>query len=130
MERFASIKRGRMSDGEIETMRHIVAGMRKPTPGKVARLLNRHPATIQWQMMLAGLWQRERRYGPNPSYQRGGRTIFHFDVAEDRRLEELRVAGHSIAAIARQLNAEFDRKRSAHSVDVRLKMLAAYEEAG
>jgi IS30 family transposase len=123
-----NIKRGRLTADEIEVLRTLAEQMRSPTPGKVARIMNRHPATIQWQMICAGLIRRERHYGPRPSYQRRGRTIFHFDAAEDRRLEELRVDGLSVAAIAEKLNAEFGRNRTGHSVDVRLKMLAAYAE--
>jgi len=129
MARLDNIKRGRLSDAEIEVMHQLVAGMRKPTPGKVARMMNRHPATIQWRMMLAGLWDRQLRYSPTPSYRRNGRTIWRFDGAEDRLLEQLRTEGLSVTAIAERLNASFHRDRNGHSVDVRLKMLAAYREA-
>ena len=127
--RLPNIKRGPLAPAEIEEITRLATSMKNPTPGKIARALNRHPATIQWQMMLAGVLERRVTYRGPASYMRNGRLIWRFDAAEDASLEQLRVQGLSVCDIAPKLNAEFGRNRTAHSVHVRLVMLGAYDEA-
>lgn len=127
----ASIKRGRLSDAELAEIVRLATTMTNPTPASIARKLNRHPSTVSWQLIKAGLRGRPRAQGGRGlSYVRNGRRVHRFDDAEDRRLEALRESGMGFTGIAQKLNAEFGRNRTAHAVHVRLTMLAAYAEAG
>lgn len=124
-----TLQRGRMSQAEVERLVHLATTMSEPTPGKIATKLNRHAATVAWQMIRRGLIRRPVSYPKHRTFVRNGRVCHRFDAAEDARLSELRAAGLAFRGIAQKLNAEFGRNRNRHSVSVRLEMLAAYEGA-
>lgn len=123
------IKRGPMSEAEHAEIERIAASLKRPTPGAIARRVNRHIGTVTWYMITHGLVERTLKYGRTEPYERGGRKIYPFCAAQDARLLELRTAGKLSGEIARLMTAEFGRPRNAHSVLVRLTMLAAYAEA-
>jgi hypothetical protein len=124
-------KRGRMSVAEIAELERLCATMKKPTPGIIAQRLNRLHATVQWQMIARGLIDRRIEYRRAEPYRRGKHTIHPYTRAEDERLIALRrqhTGGFAaLKLIAAALTREFGKPRTAHGVDVRLKMLAAYD---
>lgn len=117
-------KRGPLTSDEMGRIEELATAA---TVADVARQLNRHPATVWWHMVSRGLIDRRLHYRQRP-YARKGRMVWPFDLAEDTALTQLREAGQLPSAIARDLNARFGRNRTAHSVRVRLHMLAAYED--
>jgi hypothetical protein len=60
---------------------------------------------------------------------RNGVEVRSFDDDEDAMLEEMSVAGATNSDIARACMSRFSRKRSPHTICIRLKMLAARAEA-
>lgn len=118
------VKRGRISPEEKIEIERVIGSMKKPTAGKVARRVNRHPATINWYMLTKGHIEREPGRAPGP-YVRAGKIIYPYAPEHDAFIQELRRAGLSKKIIAARLTAEFGIARSHHSVDVRLVQLAA-----
>lgn len=102
----------------------LAESMKKPTPGKIARAINRHPATVNWFMLTRGLIERKARHAPH-AYQRNGKTIHPYNAEQDKRLEALRAENKPFREIAEILTAEFGIVRTAHSVQVRLVQLTA-----
>jgi IS30 family transposase len=118
------IKRGRMSIDEKKKIEAVIAGMKQPTAGKVARRLNRHPATINWYMLTRGHIERKPGHAPKP-YMRAGKMIYPYSAEQDARLEQLRAEGKVFSEIAAILTKEFEIERTCHSVQVRLVQLTA-----
>lgn len=116
------IKRGRMSIEEKKNVETVINSMRQPTPGKVARRVNRHPATINWYMLTHGHIERKCGHAPRP-YCRNGKMIYPYTAEQDARIEQLRTEGKSFREIAETLTIEFGIERSAHSIQVRLVQL-------
>lgn len=127
MSRIEGIKRGRMSESDRAEIRRLVDTMEKPTAGKIARKLNRHPATVNWFMLRQGLIERKAGRAPRV-YTRNGITIHPYTEEHDARLEELRTSGKVYREIAEILTSEFGIHRTAHSVQVRNTQLAASPE--
>lgn len=119
-----NIRRGRMTDEDKAKIVDLAETMKNPTPGKIARAINRHPATVCWFMLTRGLIERPARHAPAP-YQRNGQMIYPYSAKQDARLEELRVEGKVFREIAETLTKEFGIERTAHSVQVRLVQLTA-----
>jgi hypothetical protein len=124
MAKLPDIKRGRMTQDDKNKIVELAETMAKPTPGKIARKINRHPATVNWFMLTRGLIERTPRHAPAP-YQRAGKTIYPYSDEQDARLEALRVEQRPFREIAEILTREFKIERTAHSVQVRLVQLTA-----
>lgn len=118
------IKRGRMSPEEKLLIAHLCETMKDPTPGKVARKLNRHIATVTWHMLTRGLLERPVGRIPH-AYQRNGQTIHPYAVEHDAFIEDARSQGKKFKEIGELLTAKFGIPRTGHSVQVRIVQLAA-----
>ena len=116
-----------LSDADRQEIERLCSVMSKPTPGKIARRLGRDVGTVAWFMIRQGLIERKISYAGPASYVQGGKTVFRYTEAHDLRLVELSRAGKRPREIATIITAQFGIARTAHSVDVRLTMLAAYE---
>ncbi|WP_375782857.1 hypothetical protein ACE10Z_23370 [Bradyrhizobium sp. Pha-3] len=106
---------------EIERLAQTMA---KPTPGKIAAKLNRHPATVNWYMLRHGLVTRKPRRAPRP-YVRDGKTVHPYSPEHDARIEALRAEGLVFREIGEIVTREFGIERDAHSVQVRITQLSA-----
>lgn len=124
-----AIKRGPMTDAERAEIDRLAQTLKNPKPGEVARRLNRHVATVCWYMMNKGYLRRRLIYSNTPPYKRRGRTVYRYTEPEDRRIIALRIEGMDARQIAEIVSSEFGRPRTGHSIDVRLKILAAYENS-
>jgi hypothetical protein len=120
------IKRGPLTDAERSDIERLVSTLKKPTAANVARRLNRHPATVAWFMITRGLIERPVLYGRAAYTRRDGIQVTPYAPEHDRRIVELRTQGKKVRQIAEAISHEFGIIRTGHSVDVRLKMLAAY----
>lgn len=121
-----TIIRGKMPPEAHAEIERLATTMAKPTPGKIARAINRHPATVKWYMLTHGLIN-ERPGRLAQAYSRNGQTIYPYTEAQDIRLLEI-TAGNPQASrrvIAEMMTAEFGIPRNSHSVSVRLVLLAA-----
>lgn len=117
-----TIKRGRMTDDELRQLDDLAdEGL---SPGQVAQKLNRHPATINWQFVIRGHKEFTPRAAPLKPYTRAGVTVTPFCREEDAFITALRVQGMPTPKIADEAAARFGRKRSPHTILMRLKMLA------
>lgn len=122
------IKHGPLSAEELAQIEHLASTMRKPTSTKIAWKLNRSASTIGWHLLTNGLVARNISYPRVHPYRRGDRMIYPFSRGQDRRIVELRSDGKSPTEIAAIVSREFNVPRKAHSIDVRLRMLAGYED--
>jgi len=116
-----------LDDDDREMIERLCSTMKKPTPGKIATKIGRHVATVAWFMITNGLIDRKIQYGGPTSYIQGGKLVFRYTEAHDKMIVALRRDGRNPRQIAEALSAAFGIKRTGHSIDVRLKMLAAYE---
>jgi IS30 family transposase len=120
----APLKRGRLSPDETAMIETLAAKGLKS--GQIALRLDRLPTTISYAMTRLGLRAPvERTF----IYVRNGVEVRSFDDDEDAMLEEMSVAGATNSDIARACMSRFSRKRSPHTICIRLKMLAAKAEA-
>lgn len=94
---------------------------------RIARTLQKHPATVQWFMYRQGL-AAPVYHGTKP-YMRGGRLVVPFTPEEDAFIEALRVQDFGFSKIADLTNKRFGLDRSFHTIHCRLVMLAAREAA-
>jgi len=113
-----------MSADDKAEIEHLATTMKKPTAGKIAARINRHPATVRWFMLTRGLTEQTPGRAPR-AYQRNGKTIHPYAESHDVRIETLRAQGKSFREIAEAITAEFGIERSAHSVQVRNIQLSA-----
>lgn len=120
----STIKRGRMSPEEKKELERVICSMKKPTPGKVAVKVNRHPATVNWYMLTHGHITRKPGRAPGP-YQRYGKTVYPWSEEHDEFILDLRTQGVNKQEIGRRVTAKFGIERNHHQVDVRLRLLAA-----
>lgn len=118
------ITRGRMTPENHREIERLATTMRDPTPGKIARAIGRHPATVNWYMLTHGLIERKPGRAAH-TYQRNGKTIHPYSVEHDARIEQLRAEGKKHREIGEIVTREFGIARSAHSVQVRIVQLAA-----
>jgi DNA-binding CsgD family transcriptional regulator len=123
-----AIKHGRMTDAERDEIERLASTMKNPTPGKIARRLNRKVSTVNWYMLTHGLIERKIVYRET-TYQRRGYTVAYYSQAADLRILELRRDNKNPREIAEIISGEFVRQRTGHSVKVRLVMLASYVDA-
>jgi hypothetical protein len=124
--RFPNIVRGRLSADERAQIEKLATSMRAPTPGKIARKLNRHPATVKWYMLTHGLIEQKPGRAARV-HVRNGRTIHPYSPEHDARLLALRtlLPDAPYRVVAERLTTSFGIERDAHSVQVRLALLAA-----
>lgn len=96
-------------------------------PGRIAREIEKHPATVQWFMYREGLIAPTgRQFTP---YLRNGKLVAPFTREEDAFIQALRVQDYGTTKIAELTSKRFGHTRGVHSVHVRLTMLAAREGA-
>ncbi|HYC63392.1 MAG TPA: hypothetical protein VEC14_01570 [Reyranellaceae bacterium] len=117
-------KRGPLTDGELAEIERLAERLRA---GQIARKLNRHPSTIGYHMSIRGL--RPMRSLNRQTCIRNGRAVKPFDVDEDTFIECLRIQGFTYSKIADLATKRFGHPRNPHTIGIRLKMLAAREEA-
>lgn len=118
-----------MSKEERAQIEQLATTMKNPTPGKIARRLGRHPATVNWFMLRNGLIERVPQRLAKP-YMRNGQMVHPYTAEHDRRLVELRTdrpgaPRKTYREIGEILTREFGIERDAHSVQVRMTQLAA-----
>jgi hypothetical protein len=113
-----------MSADEKAEIERLAAAMKKPTAGKIAAKINRHPATVHWYMLTRGLVTRKPGRASRP-YVRNGKTIYPYLPEHDARIESLRAGGNVFREIAEIVTEEFGIERDAHSVQVRIVQLSA-----
>ncbi len=118
------IVRGRLS--EAEKAQIVELAERNFTCGRIAQKLNRHPSTINFAMHWMGLKKLTSR---RPTYVRGGVEVRGFSEGEDDYIQACRIEGLTTPEIATLVAAHFGHKRSAATINVRLRMLASTEEA-
>lgn len=118
------IKRGRMEPGELEQIAALAE--RGLGAGQIAIRLNRHPGTVNYAMHRLGYRKLVRRA---TAYLRKGVLVKPFSEAEDRLITDLREQGASVCKIADVVTDRFGHRRSPHTVNVRLVMLASASEA-
>lgn len=123
-DRMALRKRGKMCAEDKAEIERLAATMKKPTPGKIAAMVDRHPATVNWYMLTRGLITRKPGRAPH-AYVRNGKTIHPYTDEHDARIEALRVEGKVYREIGEIVTREFGIERNAHSVQVRIVQLSA-----
>lgn len=121
---YPNIKRGKMTAADKAEIERLATTMVKPTAGKIARKINRHPATVNWFMLTRGLIERKAGRAAHP-YERNGRTVYPYTAEHDAFIESLRSQGKVFREIGELVTAKFGIERDAHSVQVRMIQLAA-----
>ncbi len=122
-DRYLEVKRGRLSKDELAEIDRL--GAKGWSPGRIANRLERHPGTVNYAMHRLGHRKLVRR---TTSYVRNGVLVVPFSEAEDQMLEKLRGEGLTTTRIAHILGDSFGHPRSAHTVNMRLVMLASGAE--
>lgn len=116
-------KRGRLSAEETRQVEEL--GELGLNAGQIAqRMGGRSVSTIYWRLLQLGLATPKLK-GARQPYRRNGRLVRPFTPEEDSFIEAERAAGKSVREIAKASSARFGEPRSAHSVRIRLLMLAA-----
>ena len=116
-----------LSDADRAAIERYCSTMTKPKPGKIAQKIGRDVGTVAWFMITNGLIDRQIKYGGPASYIQGGKVVFRYTEEQDKRIVALRREGKNPRQIAELVTSEFGIARTGHSIDVRLKMLAAYD---
>jgi IS30 family transposase len=93
--------------------------------GRIAQVLERKASTVYWFMLKNGMVERnpDRRF--RKSYVRNGVVCRPYSAEEDEFIQALRANGRSKREISDELMKQFNIRRSEHSIDVRLVLLAA-----
>lgn len=121
-------KRGRLLPEERLEIERLAGELKNPKPWTIAKMMNRHPATINWYMLTHGLIERPAGGRARKVYERNGQTIHPYSRQHDVAIETMRIANKTYQEIADTITAEFGITRSAHSVQVRMQLLAAVAE--
>lgn len=116
-----------LTDADRAEIERPCSTMTKPTPGKISNKIGRDVGTVAWFMITHGLIERKIQYGGPTSYVQGGKVVFRYTEEHDRKIVAMRRHGKNVREIAATVTAEFGIARTPHSIDVRLKMLAAYD---
>ena len=118
--------RGSLASEEVEKIAAL--GERGLNAGQIAmRLGGRSASTVYWRLLRLGLACPKRR-AARRSYLRNGVLVTPFSDEEDSFIRELRIAGVKTPKIAERCMKKFGHRRTAHSIEVRLVMLANAEE--
>jgi hypothetical protein len=120
----SGIKRGRLSEGELERVTSLAE--RGFKSGRIAQLLNRHPATVNYAMHRLGLRTVMLR---EFDYIRNGVRVKSFSRDEDALIVALRVQSYPVETIAKVVSKRFGHPRTAHTVNIRLVLLSNSEAA-
>lgn len=121
----AALATGRLTAQERQRIEDLaLAGT---PPARIARKLNRRPATIHFHMATQGL-KPIKLYGCADYTTRGGRKVKHFTSEEDAYITARRLEGLSLPKIARLATERFQHPRTHSTIGTRLRMLAASEE--
>lgn len=119
--------RGRLSADEKRAIEEYANSTKKPRVCTIARQLGRDASTISWHMMTHGFIGRRLKYLRELPYLRKGKKVYPWLPEHDAVIERLRVEGLHRDKIAASVTKEFGIERGAHSVEVRLQILAAYD---
>lgn len=119
-------KTGRMSAQDISELERLAEGMRVPKARAIAQKIGRKESTVYWQLMNRGYLEHRISYAGPRVYWRSGRKIFRWTLEEDRQIWTMRTQGLNPRQIAEAIS-KAGVPRTGHSVDVRLKMLAAFD---
>ena len=118
------MKSGRLSPAERAEIEQLAdRGLRA---GQIAIRMDRHSNTIGFLMSVTGLRICSDR---TFAYQRRGRPVRSFSPDEDALIEALRCQAYTYQQIASVCGARFGHARTAATIGIRLKMLAARREA-
>lgn len=98
------------------------------SPYQIAARIKRHQATVQWFMYANGLKAPTAAPEQPSSYVRSGRVVHRYSAAEDELITTLRSGGLGLTAIARRASEQFGTNRTAHTIHVRLTMLAGRDD--
>lgn len=123
-QRLPDIRRGRMTAEDKAEIERLAETMEKPTAGKIAAKINRHPATVNWYMLTRGLIERTPRRAPH-TYTRNGKTVHPYTVEHDEFIGRLRAESKPFREIGELVSAKFGIERTGHSVQVRIIQLSA-----
>lgn len=115
--------RGRLTDYDRARIQEFAENGLKA--GRIAQLIKRHQSTVYWHMISQGLIQPKPSPVKAATYMRGTTTVYRYCADEDAFITALRIQGFHFEDIARNAAKRFSTKRTAHSVQVRLIMLAA-----
>jgi len=119
--------RSPLTDADREQIEELAG--RGLTSGQIAQRINKNHSTVLWFMYSRGL----QAPAPSPtapkSYVRNGRLVHRWTTEEDTFIQALRIQDFTLAQIAKATNARFNTQRSSHTVNIRLVMLAAREDA-
>lgn len=119
--------RGRLTDDDRARIQELAErGLRA---GRIAQIIKRHQSTVYWHMISNGFTVPKPAPNKPATYVRNGRTVRHFSADEDAFIQALRVQGFTFGKIAHATNGRFATERTAHSVQVRIIMLAAMDDA-
>jgi hypothetical protein len=94
---------------------------------RIARAIEKHPATVHWFMVSQGL---AACGNGGRRCRRNGRQALPFEADEDAFIVALRLDGLQPAAIAQRATERFGHLRSRHTIYNRLVRVAAREDAG
>lgn len=119
----AGIRRGPFSNDERQAVADLVD--RGLTCGQIAQKLNRHPGSVSGQIALQSLRPPKKR---SFCYLRGGVEVRSFSGEEDAFITALRVQNFSISEIAGLCSKRFGHTRRPHTINMRLRQLAAQDE--
>lgn len=119
-----TIKRGALSQDELEQIDELAT--RGMGPGQIALKLNRHPGTVNYAMHRLGHRKLTRR---SVSYVRNGVEVKSFSAEEDAFVQALRCQDFTTTEIAELATKRFGHRRSPHTINIRLVMLASAAEA-
>jgi len=119
------VRPGGLAEEDHQRIFDLAARGWKPT--RIAREIEKHPATVYWFMIRNSL----ATPGATKfkTYIRNGKPVVPYSPEEDAFIVALRVQDYSLAEIARLAASRFGTNRKMHSVQVRLIMLAARDEA-
>ena len=125
------VRPGGLAPEDKERIRRLADDLERKgktvTAGPIARKIEKHPGTVWWFLTREGYVAPARAApGDTPTVDSRGRK--KFSAEEDQFLLDRRAEGVSITEIARLFGQKFEHKRTRHSLDVRLAMLAATED--
>ena len=119
--------RGRLTDADRARIQDLAGEGLKAY--RIAREIKRHPATVQWYMYTSGLMAPTHNPNRPTSYVRNGKAVHLFTAEEDAFIEALRIQAYTFDQIAALAGKRFGFARTAHTMQCRLIMLAAREDA-
>jgi hypothetical protein len=119
---------GRLTDADrARIIEFADAGLKA---GQIAQRLKRCASTIHWHMVSTGLIApKAAPDAPHKPYMRGDQVVCRYTAQEDAFIQALRVQGFGFEEIAQLSARRYSIRRTAHSIQCRLIMLSAREDA-